>query len=660
MKLRLVLAGVLWLSAVIAPSRAQESAPSDPHRPAAIETTGVPPVKDALLDQLERYENVRGAGFADWSPDGKGMLIRTRFANSPQLHRVYEPGGRREQITFFEEPARGGFIPRAQDGSLLLSMSAGGNEYYQVYWYDIANYRTELLTDGKSRYGIGPANSDGSRVILSSNERNGRDTDLYIANPRQSGERELLLPTDGEYWYAADWSRDDKMLLIGRYVSANESHFALLDVKSQAKTDLPLPNEEPAAISALSFSPDAKHVYIATDSGAEFRRLAVFDLATKKYTWLTADLDGDVTELDVDEKSGSVAAVISEDGASRLFVFSGESPAKLQRREIKLPLGIISSLAFSPSGEELGITFARPDAPVDAFSIDVASGELTQWTFSELGGLDPRGFVVPERIRFRSFDGREIPAYYYRPQTANEEQPAAVLILIHGGPESQFQSYFSGALQFYVNELGLAVIAPNVRGSSGYGKTYLKLDNAEKREDSVKDIGALLDWIAKQPELDSNRVAVSGGSYGGYMTLASLVHYGDRLKAGIDNVGIANFITFLEQTAPYRQDLRRVEYGDERDPEMRKKLVEFSPLTRAEEIQSALLVIHGKNDPRVPFGEAQQIAEKVQAVGKPVWTVYAENEGHGFGKKDNADYARAVQVMFLSNFLELKPKANKE
>jgi dipeptidyl aminopeptidase/acylaminoacyl peptidase len=326
----------------------------------------------------------------------------------------------------------------------------------------------------------------------------------------------------------------------------------------------------------------------------------------------------------------------------------------LKRRELKTPLGIISSLEFSPDGQTLGMTFARPDAPVDAYALDIASGELTQWTYSEIGGLDPSKFVVPDRIRVKSFDGREVPAYYYRPKVASGKNPAAVLITIHGGPESQFQPYFSGALQFYVNELGIAVIAPNVRGSSGYGKTYLKLDNAEKREDSVKDIGALLDWVAEQPELDAQRVAVSGGSYGGYMTLASLVHYGDRLKAGIDVVGIANFITFLESTAAYRQDLRRVEYGDERDPAMRKKLVEISPLTRADEIQSALLVIHGKNDPRVPFGEAEQIADKVRANKRDVWTVYASNEGHGFSKKDNADYARAVQVLFLKEHLGRK------
>jgi dipeptidyl aminopeptidase/acylaminoacyl peptidase len=649
------LAIALTLLLLAATIRAED--PADPQRPAAIETTGVPAIPAELLKQLDRYENVRGAGFSSWSPDGKGMLIRTRFANSPQLHRVYVPGGRREQITFYEEPVDGGFIPRAKDGAILLTMSSGGSENNQVYYFDQQNYKTELLTDGKSRYGLGPTNADGSRIILSSNERNGRDTDLYLADPRTPGKRELIFETDKQFWYAADWSQDGSTLLLGRFVSANESYPALYDLKTKKRTELKLPSDGPAAIADMAFSPDAKHVYIATDADSEFRRLARLEIATGKYTWLTEDLQWDVNELAVSDKTGAVAVAINEDGASRLFVFEGESPEKLKRRELKMPLGIVSSLEFSPDGTTLGITFARPAAPADAYSIDVDSGELTQWTFSEIGGLDPSKFVVPDRIRFKSFDGREIPAYYYRPKVASGKNPAGVLITIHGGPESQFQPYFSGALQFFVNELGLAVIAPNVRGSSGYGKTYLKLDNADKREDSVKDIGALLDWIGEQTELDASRVAVSGGSYGGYVTLASLVHYGDRLKAGVDTVGIANFITFLESTAAYRQDLRRVEYGDERDPAMRKTLVAISPLTRADEIKSALLVIHGKNDPRVPFGEAQQIADKVRANGRPVWTVYAGNEGHGFAKKDNADYARAVQVMFLKEHLGRKTKA---
>ena len=352
---------------------------------------------------------------------------------------------------------------------------------------------------------------------------------------------------------------------------------------------------------------------------------------------------------------------MNEDGATRLFLIGSNDV----RSEFKIPLGIVSGIEFSPDGTQLGFTLARPDAPPDVYSILLKTGGLTRWTFSEVGGLNPDSFVTPTRIKFKSFDGRMIPAYYFKPKTRPDSQDTStnpsvndsrlkipVYISIHGGPESQYQPFFSPIVQFYLNELKIAVICPNVRGSSGYGKTYLKLDNAEKREDSVKDIGALLDWIGQQQELDASRIAVAGGSYGGYMTLASLTHFGDRIKAGIDVVGIANFITFLEKTAGYRVDLRRAEYGDERDPQMKETFEKISPLNNSEKIKAALLVIHGRNDPRVPFYEAEQIATKVRSNGRHVWTVFANNEGHGFSKKDNSDYQRAVEVLFLQKHLQ--------
>jgi dipeptidyl aminopeptidase/acylaminoacyl peptidase len=630
--------------------------PHDPARPSAIHTEGVPVIPPEVIERLQQYQSVRGASFAGWSPDGRGLLIRTRFGNSSQLHRVYAAGGRREQITFFEEPVSGRFIPAARDGAMLYTQSTGGNEQNQVYLLDRVNYRTSLLTDGKSKYSLGPIRRDGQKMILASTERNGRDTDLLIADPRNPESREMLWQTSGEYWGAADWSHDGRTILMARYVSANESYPALLDIATQRKTDLPLPEEGIAAVSGLRFSPDGRWVYLATDSGGEFRRLARYDLETGKYDWLSADIPWDVSEVEVDPRTGNVAFAVNEDGASRLFLLSPAARGEgLLRRELKLPLAIVSDLEFTPDGGALGLTLARPDAPPDVYSLDLAANDLTRWTFSEAGGLNPATFVLPERIRYTSFDNREIPAYYYRPRGASKEKPSGVVIMIHGGPESQFQPYFIPVIQFYLNEMGFAVIAPNVRGSSGYGKTYLTLDNAELREDSVKDIGALLDWIATCEELDASRVAVSGGSYGGYMVLASLVHFGDRIKAGIDTVGIANFITFLESTAAYRQDLRRVEYGDERDEKMREFLMRISPANQAEKIRSALLVIHGKNDPRVPVGEATQIAEKVREQGKTVWTVIADNEGHGFAKRDNASYARAVEAMFLQEQIGARP-----
>ena len=655
---------VLWSLAILGsvnlfvkPVRAE----ADPRKPAAIEAQDVPVIPPAMLERLAQYQNVRGGAFRGWAPDGTGILINTRFGNASQLHRVFVPGGRREQITFFDEPVTGRFLPKSSNGSILLLKDLGGNENDQIYLLNRENFTTPLLTDGTSRNKLGVVHQDGSQFIFTSNRRNKRDGDLYLHDLRQPDGTKLLMQVENQTWNTHDWSRDGKRVLISRYVSINESYPALLEVQSGQRSDLPLPADEKSAFGAMTFSADGQSVFITTDGGSEFRRLARLDLAAKMYHWLSSDLEWDVNELAVDRVSGDLAFTVNEDGATRLFLLAQRDST---RREIPVPLGVISGIEFSADGKQIGFTLSRPDAPPDAYSVLLETNELTRWTFSEVGGLDPDSFVTPTRIRFRSFDDRMIPAYYFQPRRRGEptngstlpgQGPAKpkwpVYISIHGGPESQYQPFFSPIIQYYVNELGIAVICPNVRGSSGYGKTYLKLDNAEKREDSVKDIGALLDWIGQQPELDSTRIAVAGGSYGGYMTLASLTHFGDRIKAGIDVVGIANFVTFLEKTAGYRVDLRRAEYGDERLPEMKAVFERISPLNHADKIRSALMVVHGRNDPRVPFFEAEQIASKVRANGRSVWTVFADNEGHGFAKKDNVDYVRAAEVLFLKTNL---------
>ena len=629
------------------------AADADPRKPAAIQTQEVPAVSADIVAKLSQYQNTRTAAFRGWAPSGNGMLISTRFGNAAQLHLVTQPGGRREQLTFFDEPVTGRFIPGVSDGALLLSVDSGGNENAQLWLLDRQRFQKQLLSDGKSRHLVQAWRRDGSAVVVSNNRRNGKDMDLYRVDPRQPDSLELLMEVNGQTWEADDWSADGKWLLLRRYVSINESYAALFDVEKKERTDLPLPIEGKAAIGQLAFAPGGRAVYLTTDTGSEFLRLARVELATREWSWVSDGLNWDVDELTVHRDTGTVAFLINDDGMSRLFLWN---PATGQRRsEFRLPLGVVSGLEFSPNGTSLGLTLARPDAPAEAYSLRFSDGELTRWTFSEIGGLDPASFVAPTRIQFKSFDERRVPAYLYKPRVATAAgEKLPVLISIHGGPESQYRPIFSAATQFYVNELGIAVLHPNVRGSAGYGKTYLQLDNAEKREDSVKDIGGLLDWIQQQPELDASRVAVIGGSYGGYMVLATLTNFGDRIKAGIDVVGIANFISFLEKTAPYRVDLRRAEYGDERKPEMRAVFERIAPLHNTDKIKSELLVIHGRNDPRVPFFEAEQIAAKVRSGRRSVWTVFADNEGHGFAKKENADYQRAVEAMFLKKHLGLK------
>ncbi len=620
----------------------------DPLRPPAIAVENVPVVPPELAERLRQYDNVRSASFQGWSPDGNGIVVQTRFGNTAQLHRVYEPGGRREQITFYDEPASGGFIPENFE-SLLISMSLGGNENYQIYRHDLATGRGTLMTDGESRNSLGPVHEDGSWMLLTSNRRNGRDFDLYRMPTDSSGEYEELMQVDGEFWVPEDLSLDGKHVLMNMYVSINETYPAVFDMDALEWTTIPPPEGTTAtkvAFGVLRFSRDGRTAFVSIDARGEFLELAAVNLETFEYTWLSEEIGWDVDGIVVDEVTGNVAFTVNEDGASSLYLYDGDGVAA-----IETPLGIIEEMEFSPDGTQLGCTISRPDAPADAYSIELASGDVTRWTFSEVGGLDASQFVTPERIAFPSFDGRVIPAYLFKPETANADAPAPVVINIHGGPEAQYRPYFSGFDQFLMQEFGFAVIRPNVRGSAGYGKSYLQLDNAERREDSVQDIGFLLEWIARQPDLDSSRVAVFGGSYGGYMVLGSMVHFSDRLRAGVDVVGIASFKTFLENTAEYRRDLRRAEYGDERDPRMLEVFARIDPLHNAHRITSPLMVIHGVNDPRVPFSEAEQIAPIVRQNDVPVWTVYADNEGHGFAKQDNREYMYATVALFLQEFL---------
>jgi len=328
----------------------------------------------------------------------------------------------------------------------------------------------------------------------------------------------------------------------------------------------------------------------------------------------------------------------------------------------EMPVGRLSGLRFSPDGRRLALSMDGAQSPADVFTLELGAGateatELTRWTRSEVGGLDTSRFVEPELIHYPTFDEvdgkpREIPAFLYDPPG---EGPHPVILSIHGGPEGQYTPGFRSSFQLWIATLGAAVIAPNVRGSSGYGKEYVKLDNGFNREDTVKDIGALLDWIATQPQLDESRVAVIGGSYGGYMVLASLTHYSDRLQAGVEIVGISNFVSFLENTQDYRRDLRRVEYGDERNPKMREFLERISPSNNAERIRAPLFVAQGQNDPRVPVTESEQIVREVRAAGYDVWYMNALNEGHGFGKKENRDLYGQIVALFLEKHLGVGP-----
>ncbi|WP_428262724.1 S9 family peptidase [Haliangium sp.] len=621
-----------------APARAEVVLDTDTLR---LEST--PDIPASMRERLEQYLETRAAELSDISADGRRLLITTRFGETSQVHLVEQPMGARTQLTFAPEPAaQASFVPGGGAGVVYVA-DIGGNEQFQLWHLDRATGRRTRLTDADSRNGVPRWSPDGAQLAYASNSRNKRDFDIWVGDGRDPGSARRLVDGSG-WWYPVDWSPDGSKLIVGEYISANESHLHLVDVASGQVTRLS--PEGKATYESAQFAADGRRIYVASDREGEFTELYETDLGGSGWRSLTRDIPWDVVSVDLSSDGRTLAFTTNEDGLSVLYLL--DTRTRRSRRVPGLPAGLIGDLQFARRAPVLAFTVAGATRPGDVFTYDLRRRALTQWTASELGGLDREALVEPELIRFETFDGKQIPAFYYKPAGAG---PFPVIVNIHGGPEGQARPVFSSLTQYLVNESGVAMLYPNVRGSSGYGKSYLLLDNGMKREDSVKDIGALLDWIAARPELDARRVGVLGGSYGGYMVLATLVHFGQRIAAGVDVVGISNFVTFLENTAEYRRDLRRVEYGDERDPEMRAHLEQISPLRRAAEIQSALFVVQGANDPRVPASEAEQIVAAVRGAGQDVWYMLAKNEGHGFRKKDNRDLYTLLTVMFFEKQL---------
>jgi dipeptidyl aminopeptidase/acylaminoacyl peptidase len=616
-----------------------------PQAPPSIRTLGVPEIDPSIFDGLARFRAMRSASFADWSPDGRGLLISTRFAATSQLHRVFEPGGRREQITFEAEPV-GGAIAIPGSGAALYSLSSGGDENYQIFLLDLGDLSARRLTDGRSRNTGASASPDGRFVIYASNRRNGRDMDLVL-QALPDGEPTLLVEAKGRSLGIVDWSPDSKRVLVRHYVSATESYLHLLDLADRTLRPVRIADAGTAAFGATAFDADGRTIYTCADLGGEWRRLTRIDPDTGRTEVLTGDLQVDIVGLDIHRPTRRLVFTTGRDVGTEAYLLDLNT-GRRERIEA-ISGGQASAPRFSPDGRRLAFTWSTATQPGEAHTYELETGRLERWTFSETAGVDTSGFVEGERHEVTSFDGVKVPFFVWRPRGAEGKRP--VIVQIHGGPEGQSRPGFNATFQMWLRRVGAAVISPNVRGSTGYGRTYSTLDNAEKREDSVRDIGAILDWIETQPDLDESRVAVYGGSYGGYMALACGVMYGTRIRAIVDIVGISHFATFLSRTSGYRQDLRRAEYGDERDPKMGEIFERISPLNHAEKITAALLVAHGENDPRVPVGEAEQLVRRVSAAGRPVWYVLADNEGHGFAKKENADFLAAVVVRFLEEHL---------
>jgi dipeptidyl aminopeptidase/acylaminoacyl peptidase len=642
------LAFLAALALPLAPALAQEAAKPAADiapKPAALIADGMPDVPAELAAATRPYMENRGAGFVGWNPVDKSMLISTRFANTSQIHRVAVPMGARQQITFEEEPVGGAaWSPKTGD-LMLVQKDIGGNEFYQIY--AMKDGRLELLTDGKSRNGLNAWSKDGQLVAYTSTRRNGRDSDLYLIDPRNPKSDRLVAQVEGGGWGLLDFAPDKSWALVGKYTSVQKSDFFRLDLKSGAMTPIG-DHAQTVSRGGGQFAPDGT-IWITSDEGAEFERLGTLDPATGVFTPRGPAEKWEVGGFDIADDGSFIAYTVNEAGMSKLRLLDPRTGAV--RTVEALPPGIIGGVEIAPWGE-IGISFTSARSAADAYSVNPQTLAVTRWTQSETGGLDVTKNVEPELVKVKSFDGLEVSGFLYRPDPAKFPGKRPMIMNVHGGPEGQSRPGFMGRTNYLINEMGIAVFYPNVRGSTGYGKTFVSLDNGPfKREDSVKDMGAFLDHFAKDKTLDPARFALTGGSYGGYMCYAAAIHYADKLRANLCVVAISNFVTFLENTQDYRRDLRRVEYGEERDPAQRAKLLEISPLTRVAEIKKPLFIVTGANDPRVPASEADQIVKAVRANGGTAWHLVGTNEGHGFAKKENADYNFWASLVFWKQYL---------
>lgn len=609
---------------------------------------GIPKIPASLAESVDRYSNYRAASLASWHPTRREMLISTRFADVSQIHRVAMPGGARTQLTFYPDAVLSAQYEPAQGNYFVFSKDVGGGEFFQLYRYDLESGDVSLLTDGKSRNTGAVWWKSGGKLAYGSTRRTGKDVDLWVINPAEPKSDHMVAKLEGGGWQALDWSPDGKKILVQEEISANESYLWIVDAESGEKTLLTPKGGEKISYSGGEFSKNGQGIYTTTDKDSEFHRLAYIDLGSRAHTVLTTAISWDVDEFDLSDDGKKIAFVTNEDGFGVVHIYDVAS--KGDRPVPNLPHGVVQQVRWHRDSRELGFVVDSALSPADVYSLDTETNKLQRWTYSETGGLNTSHFSEPELIHWKSWDGKSISGFLYRPPE-KFTGPRPVMILIHGGPEGQFRPDFRGTNNYYLNELGVALIFPNVRGSTGYGKAFLALDNGRLREGSYKDINSLLDWVGQHKELDARRVLITGGSYGGFMTLAVATNYNDRICCSVDIVGPSNLVTFLERTSGYRQDLRRVEYGDERDPKTRAYLQSIAPANKAANITKPLFVIAGKNDPRVPASESQQMAEVVRKNKTPVWYLEAKDEGHGFRKKKNRDFQFYATVMFVKEYL---------
>lgn len=635
------LASLALLLSTIVSAQSQSISPGK-----SIETLGVPPIPSSLAREVAPYTSIYGLPLAGWDPEKREVLLKG-LSSVTWISRVTSPGASPQPSSIYIQSS--GIYDvyfQPQGKYLAYTRDADGNETFQLYLYNISRGESTMLSDGESRNTEPVWSNSGDKIVYSSTTT-GSGVNLRVVNAFEPKTDHLVAQSSGSYFKAYDWSPDDKQVVYSDFTSSTISTLWLLDVASGKKTLLSPKPDQPELYDDPQFSKDGKGIYVVTDHDSDMRRVAYVDLASGKFTYVPSNPKWDVDEFQLAPDGKTIALATNEDGISRLHLF--DVVGGRERPASQLPIGIISELKWRKDSTDLAFNFKSPQTPNDVYSVNTQTGKVELWAKSVTNGVDTSLFSQAALIRWPTFDGRTVSGFLYRPP-AKFKGKRPVIIDIHGGPEEQYRPRFNYEENYFLNELGVAKIYPNVRGSSGYGKAFLHLDDGVRREDAVKDVGALLDWIKTQPDLDSDRVLVEGASYGGYIALSTAYVYSDRIKATISDSGITNLVSCAEHTDAWRRDIDRAEFGDERDPKIRKFMERTAPLNNAEKIKKPLLIFQGQNDPRVPVSEAASLVAAIKD-RIPVWYVLAKDEGHGFVQKNDRDYRTYASILFVKEFL---------
>jgi dipeptidyl aminopeptidase/acylaminoacyl peptidase len=619
-------------------------------KPDSLETGGIPQIPISLAKAVTPYTTVYGLTLAGWHPEKREILVKQYTSGSVWIHRISSPGDRQKVWKYIKADGIYDVYMSSKTLNIIYNKDVGGNEQYQMFLFETGDNKSKLISDIESSNTEFVWSNSGDRVVYCrSKSSEGPGVSLYIISPSDPNSNKPLIKSQGNYMKAYDWSPDDKMVVFCEFISQNVCRLWLLNIDTGQKTLLSSPLK--SAIEYFrtpQFSKDGKGIYVITDFNSKVRYLAYLDLATKKYTRISKNTQWEIDNFKLSPDGKTIAVTCNEEGVSKLYLY--DISTQLENQVNSIPFGVISDLTWHRNSLDLAFNLRSPRTPNDIYSVDIKNLKIDRWTKAVDNGLDLEKMVMPQLIKWKSFDGRQIPGFIYR---SNLSLPGKrpVIIFIHGGPAEQYRPEFGYEHNYYLNEMGVTLIYPNLRGSTGYGKDYLHSDNGYKRQDVIKDVGALLTWIKTQDDLDSSRVIVSGESYGGYIALSTTYKYGNKIIGAISNSGFVNIETLISNSDESVRELLRSEFGNEKLLKAKKFMNRISPINNTLKIKTPLLVIHGKNDPRCTIAEARSIIDSVNKNKSSIWYLIAQNEGHMLKDRDNWMYSHYAAIMFVKRIL---------